>query len=81
MDKTGAFVQMLLQWKRKSITYSEYVFAGLGAQCERRMRHVVIYGLSGSTTLFNINENVFERKVIEFNNSESVAPNSRIISR
>jgi len=37
-----------------SITYSECVFVALVIQHAMRMRHIVIYGLSGCTTFFHI---------------------------
>jgi len=40
--------------KAVSNTYSEYVFVALGIQHAMRIRHIVICGLSGSTTFFNI---------------------------
>ena len=40
--------------KAISGTYSEYVFVALGIQHAMRVRHIVICGLSGSTTFFNI---------------------------
>jgi hypothetical protein len=40
--------------KAIGITYSEYVFIASGVQHAMRMRHIVIYGLSGSTIFFHI---------------------------
>ena len=40
-------------WKALSITYSECVFVALGKHA-MRMRHIFIYGLSGSTAFFHI---------------------------
>jgi len=37
-----------------SITYSEGAFVALGIQHAMRMRHIVIFGLSGSTVLFHL---------------------------
>jgi len=39
--------------KEISITYSECVFAALGTQHAKRMRHIAIRGLPGSTHLFH----------------------------
>jgi len=40
--------------KTISITYSESVFVALGIQRRMHMRHIVIYGLPGSTVFFHI---------------------------
>jgi len=40
--------------KAISITCSECVFVALGIQHAKRMRHIVIYGLSGSTKFIHI---------------------------
>jgi hypothetical protein len=40
--------------KARSITYSECVFVALVTQHAVRMRHTVIFGLSGSTIFFHI---------------------------
>ena len=39
---------------KSSITYSECVFVDLGSQRATLIRHIVIYGLSGSAILFHI---------------------------
>jgi hypothetical protein len=59
-------VQPLLQWKSNNITYSECVFAALGTQHAKRMRPVVIRGLSGAKIFFNIIKNgkIFVKKII-----------------
>ena len=44
----------LLQWKAIIITYSECVFVALCIQHAMRMRHIVICGLSDSTTFLHI---------------------------
>jgi hypothetical protein len=36
------------------ITYSEFGFVVFGIQEAMRMRHIVIHGLSGTTTFFHI---------------------------
>ena len=41
-------MQQLLQWKAKSITYSEGVFVALGIPYAMLMRHTVNCDLSGS---------------------------------
>jgi len=53
-------VQPLLQWKAIGITYSECVLVALVIQHATRMCHIVICGLSGSTTFFP--HNFFFRK-------------------
>jgi hypothetical protein len=40
--------------KATIISYSEYVFVGLGMPHEMRVRHIVIFGLPGSTIFFHI---------------------------
>ena len=48
-----------------NIIYSECVFVALGIQHAVRMRHIVICGLSGSTTCLHIiskTEKIFEKK-------------------
>jgi hypothetical protein len=50
----GTFVQLYLQWKATSITYSESVFVALGNQYAMRMHHIVICNLPCSTIFFNI---------------------------
>jgi len=47
-------VQPLLQWKTISIAYGESVFVALVIQHAMRMRHIVVYGLHGSTAFFHI---------------------------
>jgi hypothetical protein len=47
-------VQPLLQWKSRSITYSECVSVALGIQHAMRVRHIVICGPSGYTIFFHI---------------------------
>ena len=37
-----------------SIKYSEFMFVAVYIQHAMRMRHIVIYGLSGSTIFFRI---------------------------
>jgi hypothetical protein len=37
-----------------SITYSEFVFVALGFLPAKRMRHIFVCGLFGSTIIFNI---------------------------
>jgi hypothetical protein len=37
-----------------NIAYSQYAFLALSKKCEMRMGQIVICGLSGSTTFFNI---------------------------
>ena len=39
--------------KAVSIMYSEFVFLDLGNQDAKRMRHIVIFGLYGSTLFFH----------------------------
>jgi hypothetical protein len=48
------FVQPLLQWKTKSIAYSECVFFDLGTQHAMRVQYIVICDLPGCTTFFHI---------------------------
>ena len=40
--------------KAVSITYSDCAFRALGIHREMYMRHIVIYGLSGSTLFFHV---------------------------
>jgi len=40
--------------KSSGITYSEGVSVALGIRYPLRMRHIIIYGLSGSTIFFHI---------------------------
>jgi hypothetical protein len=40
--------------KAISVTYSECVLVALGIQHAMRIRHIVIRGLSGSTTFFHV---------------------------
>jgi hypothetical protein len=44
----------ILQKKAMSITYSECVFVALGINHAMRRRHIVIYGLFGSTAFSHI---------------------------
>ena len=56
---------LLLCWEisKTSNTYSECVFVALGTHHEMRMVHIIIYGLSGSTT--SKKGTTFEKEVIE----------------
>jgi len=48
-------MQPLLQWKAMSITHLEGVFAAFVIQHAMRIRHIVIFGLSGYTNnIFHI---------------------------
>jgi hypothetical protein len=50
-----------------TISYSEYVFVALDMPQEMRMRHIVIYGLSGSTIFFShylINSTILDKKLL-----------------
>ena len=47
------FVQLYLQWKATSITYSESVFVALGIQYAMRMRRIVVCGLPRFTVFFS----------------------------
>ena len=46
--------------KAISITYPECVFVPLGTQHAKRMRHIVISGLPGSTILFHMPHKRYE---------------------
>jgi len=60
-------MQLLLQWKSKSIAYSECVFVAIVMQHALCVRHIVICTLSGSTIIFHIISSMaqFKKKVSE----------------
>jgi len=59
--------------KAISITYAEYVFVARGIQ--HAMRHIVICGLSGSTTFFNIIS-----KMVRFSKKKVIEHKTRVFS-
>ena len=50
----GTCIQLYLQWKATSITYSESVFAALVIQYAMRMHHIFICGLPALHYFFHI---------------------------
>ena len=57
-------MEQLLQWKSNKYYISQCVFAALGTHHAKRMRPVVIRGLSGAKIVFNILKNgkIFVKK-------------------
>jgi len=51
------FVQLLFQWQKLNITYTECVFVALGIQPALRMYHMTICGLYGSTMFSTLTQN------------------------
>jgi hypothetical protein len=65
----GTFMQPLLQWK--SVTYSKFVFVALVIQHAKRMRHIVICVLLGSTIFSHVisyNGTMFGKNITEHKN-------------
>jgi hypothetical protein len=60
-------MQLFLQRKAISITYSESVYLALGIHNAMRMRHIVTCGLPGSTFFphYLINGTIYEKEVLD----------------
>ena len=54
MQHWGAFVQPFLQYESNMYRIADRVFVALDFQHAKRMRHIVICGLSGSTIFSHI---------------------------
>jgi len=54
-DNEASSYNLFCSGKAISITYSEWVLVALGIQHAMRVRHVVLFGLSGCTIFSHIN--------------------------